>query len=82
MRTAAIQKIELMKELSLIPSEKYQDVKAVFDKILTQSQITKPKVKKLKGIWKNIGFEKIADLESELKNVRKEIKDAVLKRKY
>ena len=36
----------------------------------------------LRGIWKDIGFEKITDIESELKNARKEIKDAVLKRKY
>ena len=82
MRSAAIQKIELMKELSLIPTEKYKDIKGIFDKILTQSRTAKPKIMNLRGIWKDIGFEKITDIESELKNARKEIKDAVLKRRY
>ncbi len=34
----------------------------------------------LKGIWKNKGFEKIKDLEKELKVVRKKLNDAILKK--
>jgi len=39
------------------------------------------KSRTLEGIWKDKGFEKIRDLESEIIEVRKEIGNAVLRRK-
>ncbi|MFQ5639039.1 MAG: hypothetical protein ACE5IR_13730 [bacterium] len=34
----------------------------------------------LKGIWKNKGFEKIADLDSELKSIQGELSESILKK--
>jgi len=42
----------------------------------------KKKTNNLKGIWKNKGFEKIDNLEKELKEIRKEITEAILKKNY
>jgi hypothetical protein len=36
----------------------------------------------LKGIWKDKGFEKIIDLDAELKEARQELGSSILARKF
>ena len=36
---------------------------------------------RLKGIWKNKGFEKIINLEAEIESTRHELSEAILKKK-
>lgn len=82
MQTTALQKIELMKKISIIPQERFREVKSFIDFVLGQSQVSIPKSINLRGIWKNKGFEKIIDLEAELKEVRKEMNVSILSKKY
>ena len=82
MQTTAMQKIKLMKIISVIPQENFKEIKTFIDFVLAQSQVSIPKQISLQGIWKNKGFENIIDLETELREIRKEMNDAILNRKY
>ena len=82
MNLAAIKKTEIVKELSLIPDEKLDSVRTCIDAILMESQQLIKSGRSLKGIWSNKGFEKIIDLEGELKKARKESDDAILKKQF
>lgn len=71
---------EIQKELFLLPDEKIDEVKDFVDFILHKSKAKKRKVVKMEGIWEGKGFEKIKNLEEELKAARKEISESVLKK--
>ena len=82
MQTTAIRKMELMNKISVIPEERLKEVRTFIDFVLAQSHKEILKPINLRGIWRNKGFEKITNLESELKEVRKEINDSILNRKF
>ena len=70
MHTAALKKIELIHKISKLTEQKIHEVDNYIKKILLQLKIEKPKPVSLKGIWKNKGFEKLTDLETEIKLIR------------
>ena len=82
MDAAAIKKMELMQKISRLPELKISEVDSFIQKILVQLDFEKPKPINLKGIWKNKGFEKLSTLESEIKKVRKELNESILKRAF
>jgi len=49
---------------------------------LSQLEVEPPEPMSLKGICENKGFEKISDLESELKLIRSELSDSILKKEF
>ncbi|MBI9037259.1 MAG: hypothetical protein JEY97_03930, partial [Bacteroidales bacterium] len=61
-------------------TQKIDEVDKYLQKILLQLKLEKPKPVSLKGIWKNKGFDKIVDLEAEIKKNRNEINDSILKK--
>ena len=80
MHTAAIKKMELINKIAKLPEQKIYEVDNYIQKILLQLKFEKPKPVSLKGIWKNKGFEKIADLEAEVNQIRNELNDSILKK--
>lgn len=82
MNTAAIKKMGIVRALSLLPEHKLDSVLMYIDAILTESQRISKSSRTLKGIWSNKGFEKIANLEGELKEARKELSEATLTRQF
>ena len=80
MQTASLKLIEIKRDLPLLSEKKLDEVKDFVEFILSKSHVRKRKVVKLKGIWANKGFEKI-DIESELKSIRKESSDSILRKK-
>jgi len=66
MRSSAIKKIELMKKISKLPTQKIKELDKYIQKLLSEANIKKSEPDNLKGIWENKGFEKIADLENEI----------------
>ena len=66
MQSTAIKKMELIQQISQLPEQKLGEVETFLGRILSQSKVESPKPISLKGIWKNKGFEKISDLESEI----------------
>lgn len=82
MNAAAIKKMEIMNELSLIPDSKLDEIRKFIYSMIEESGTMEMKNFSLKGIWKNKGFEKIIDLEAEIKKARMELGDAILRRKF
>ncbi|GAK53144.1 hypothetical protein U14_04404 [Candidatus Moduliflexus flocculans] len=79
MNTAAIAKSEIIQELSRIPEEELYIVKRYIDSIL--EKYPKPlSDQSLKGIWKDVGFEKLIDLEKDVRDVRRELQEIILNR--
>jgi len=80
MNTTALKKTKIIRDLSRIPDNKLDSVRKYIDSILIESKQHTRKNQSLKGIWSNAGFEKITDLEGEIKEVRKQLSDAILRR--
>lgn len=80
MRSSAMKKIEINKKLSLMPENKIDEVNDFIEFIISKTPDRKRKPMKLRGIWKNKGFENI-DIESELKAIRRDLTDSTLKKK-
>ena len=79
-----LKKFEIMKELSYVPPERLNEVDSFIKFILYQSNIKTAgrakEPKTLGGIWKNKGFEKIKNLDEEIRNLRKELGNQILER--
>jgi hypothetical protein len=72
--------MELMNKIAKLPEEKIYEVDDYIQKMLLQFKFAEPKPISLKGIWKNKGFEKIPGLDAELKQIRNELNDSILKK--
>jgi hypothetical protein len=81
METDILKKVQLQNELNLLPSSKLDDVLKFIESLLSKSDIKKAEPRNLCGIWKNKGFEKVADLENEIKEIRHELSDSILNKK-
>ena len=77
MESVAVRKSEIQKKLSILPAEKLQQVADFVEFVLFQSQIEHKKIVKLGGIWADLGFDKISDLEGEIRKIRQEASDAI-----
>ena len=82
MNTAAIKKTEIIRELSLIPDHKLDNIRKYIESVLQESSKTTRHNRSLKGIWQDTGLAEIADLEAELKEAKKEIEHSILRRKF
>lgn len=69
MNTAAIKKTEIIKKLSRASEKDLDRIRKCIESVLTESTITGQKSRSLKGIWKEKGFDKLKDLEIEIKDV-------------
>jgi hypothetical protein len=82
MNTTAIKKVEIVNALSRVPGNSLDKIKAYIDTFVTESDKAKQRKCSLKGIWKDKGFEKITDLDAELKEVRQHLGTSILERKF
>lgn len=81
MQTKAFKIEEIYKELTILPDEKLDEVKDFIDFVHSKFQTEKKTVVKLKGIWAGKGFEKIPNLDKELKSAERELARTILKKK-
>jgi len=67
-----------------VPGDRLREVETFIEFILTESHINLKKHGKepgtLRGIWKKKGFEKIAYLDEEIGNIRRELGNQILQR--
>lgn len=82
MDSAAIKKMELIHKITNLPEQKIFEVDNFLQTIFAQLKVEKSKPINLKGIWKNKGFEKIPDIEAEIKDIRTELNDSILQKVY
>ena len=55
-----------------LPEDRLQEVYDFLDFILMKAEATQAKrVKKLEGIWEGIGFERISNLEQDIRDIRR-----------
>nr|VFJ72076.1 MAG: hypothetical protein BECKFW1821C_GA0114237_10313 [Candidatus Kentron sp. FW] len=80
MNTTAMKKMAIIQALSHIPEIHIDNIKLYFDILLKNTRPLPSANGSLKGIWKDTGFEKITDLEEEIRNIRDEIQDDILAR--
>jgi hypothetical protein len=71
--TARIYKIQ--QKLYNVPESKLLEIDDFIDFMLMKPKISSKRITKFEGIWKGIGFEKIGDLESEIRHIRKSSTD-------
>jgi hypothetical protein len=70
METSAVTIDKIKLKLEQVPQEKLTEVHDFIEFILLKSKPKPKKIVKLEGIWKGLGFEKINDLESEIRKIR------------
>ena len=82
MNTTAIKKIEIVNALSRVPASSLDKIKAYIETFVAAPDKPTQRNPSLKGIWKNKGFEKINDLDTELKEARQQLGSSILARKF
>jgi hypothetical protein len=73
-------KEHIVKQLAFVPQERLPEIDLFIQFILfqTQSKPVSNEPKTLAGIWQNIGFENLIDLDSEVNNMRTELGTKIL----
>ena len=77
--SASAMKSKIKWNLTQLSPEEIEKVNNLVQSLLDQKR-TARKVVNLEGIWESIGFEKILDLEGEIKKKRKELAEQLLRR--
>jgi len=65
--------------LTRLSPKEVEEVNNLVQSLLEQKK-TERRIVNLEGIWEGIGFEKILDLEGEIKKIRKELAEQLLRR--
>ena len=75
-------KAKIIKELTLVPRERLIEIENFIKFILTQNKIKtiKKEPATLAGIWQGKGFEKIIDLDKEIRNTRIALSGNIIKK--
>ncbi|MFB3041110.1 MAG: hypothetical protein ACE1ZS_04785 [Candidatus Poribacteria bacterium] len=76
---ANVMKSKIKWNLTQLSPEEVEEVNNLVQSLLEQKK-TERKIVNLEGIWEGIGFEKILDLEGEIKKIRKELAEQLLRR--
>jgi hypothetical protein len=72
MATASMSINKITSKLVEVPVEKLPEIFNFIEFVLQKSKPGPKNIVKLEGIWKGLGFEKINDLESEIRGIRKQ----------
>jgi hypothetical protein len=77
MNLLALKQLEIIRKIEQLPNSALAPLNRYLDQFW---QRPPPVPRSLKGIWKHQGFERIHDLEGELKTLRAELNANILKR--
>ncbi len=80
MHTTAIKRVEMMHKILKIPDQNLDAIECYLNELSTEENREKMKSINLKGIWKKTKFDKIANLDSEIKKTRVELNNLILKK--
>jgi len=81
MATSNVSIYKIKQKLSKVPEDKLKEIND-FIELIIKSKIQSPNIVKFEGIWEGLGFEKINDLESDIRQIRKEATKSMLERVY
>ena len=79
MHNTGLKIAEINKDLALLPENRLDEVRNFVAFILSQNKDKKRKIVQMRGIWKGKGFERL-DIDKEIKAVRQEMSESILKR--
>lgn len=82
MQSIAMKKTALRNCILRLPDQEIDAVEKFITKLLAHKSGKKPRPISLEGIWKDKGFEKLKDLESEIRQIRAEIGSSILSREF
>lgn len=72
---------KVKQNLFKVPKPRLAEVNDFIESILMKTESGRLKqVKKLEGIWKGLGFERISDLDNSIREIRSESEKAMLDR--
>ena len=80
-----VNKENIIRQLQYVPTERLKEIESYIQFILYKYKKSKDLLKEpktLSGIWKNIGFEKIADIDNEISEIRSITSQQILKKDY
>jgi hypothetical protein len=75
-----ISRHKIRKNLNKIPPNVLKQVSDYIEFLLEKHARHERRILKFEGIWQGLGFEKLVDLESQIRDLRKETNDSLLKR--
>lgn len=79
MSTATLTISKIKSKLAEVPEEKLSELYNYVESLLRKPKKEK-NIVKMEGIWKDLGFDKIDDLEGEIKKIRKESDQLMIER--
>ncbi len=79
--TSAILKTEIVRDLERLGEDGLGEVRAHVAALAKATGRRGPARTSLAGIWEGRGFERISDLESEIRGAREELGDAIARRR-
>ena len=82
MVTSNVSIYKIKQKLSKVPEDRLKEINDFIELILIKSKIHSPNIVKFEGIWQGLGFEKINDLESDIRQIREEATQSILERVY
>ena len=72
---------KVKQNLSKIPQTKLAEINDFIEFVLMKTESSRSmRVEKLEGIWKGLGFERITDLDSSIREIRSDSEKAILNR--
>jgi hypothetical protein len=74
--------MELLNSLTKLPDQKLNEVEKFVKRILAQLKVEGLTPVSLKGVWRDKGFEKISDLETELEKIRADLGNTILQKEF
>jgi len=80
MRESKIDLKKIRRNLTKIPADKLLEINNFIEFILSGKKKKLKNIVKFEGIWEGIGFEKITDLEAEIRKLREGSTKSLLKR--
>ncbi len=80
MHTTAIKRVEMMHKILKIPDQNLDAIECYLNELSAEENREKMKSISLKGIWKKTKFDKILNLDSEIKKTRVELNNLILKK--
>ena len=81
MATSNVSVYKIKQKLSKVPEDKLEEIND-FIELIIKSKSHSPNIVKFEGIWRGLGFEKINDLESDIRQIREEATQSILERVY
>lgn len=82
MASTKLQNLRIRKNLTQASPDQVNEINNFIEFLLQKSGTSEKKTVKLKGFWKDTGLEKIVEIDSEIKEVRRKLSDQILKRQF